>query len=141
MLKAADLSIIMISCRPPSLPVSVWVLVLVLLWVLVTWCWFAVSDFNPGCFPSSLSVLWSALTTRGRSFLSHHMSALGLSRKSRLFSKTSSISEEPSAACRSVTPSLTSDLLTGPLSSQKTCSLCVDCLYTSDHKLTVQGLT
>ncbi|XP_059210690.1 FH1/FH2 domain-containing protein 1 isoform X2 [Centropristis striata] len=32
-----------------------------------------------------------------RSFLSHHMSALGLSRKSRLFSKTSSISEEPSA--------------------------------------------
>ncbi|XP_030017953.1 FH1/FH2 domain-containing protein 1 isoform X2 [Sphaeramia orbicularis] len=34
----------------------------------------------------------------GRSFLSHHMSALGLSRKSRLFSKTSSISEEPSAA-------------------------------------------
>ncbi|XP_026234885.1 FH1/FH2 domain-containing protein 1 isoform X3 [Anabas testudineus] len=36
-----------------------------------------------------------------RSFLSHHMSALGLSRKSRLFSKTSSISEEPSAACSS----------------------------------------
>ncbi|XP_034470998.1 FH1/FH2 domain-containing protein 1 isoform X2 [Hippoglossus hippoglossus] len=33
-----------------------------------------------------------------RSFLSHHMSALGLSRRSRLFSKTSSISEEPSAA-------------------------------------------
>ncbi|XP_040920553.1 FH1/FH2 domain-containing protein 1 isoform X2 [Toxotes jaculatrix] len=36
-----------------------------------------------------------------RSFLSHHMSALGLSRKSRLFSKASSISEEPSAACSS----------------------------------------
>ncbi|XP_071345997.1 FH1/FH2 domain-containing protein 1 isoform X2 [Trachinotus anak] len=36
-----------------------------------------------------------------RSFLSHHMSALGLSRKSRLFSKTSSISEEPSASCSS----------------------------------------
>ncbi|KAK2854353.1 hypothetical protein Q5P01_007014 [Channa striata] len=34
---------------------------------------------------------------RSRSFLSHHMSALGLSRKSRLFSKTSSISEEVSA--------------------------------------------
>ncbi|XP_055088504.1 FH1/FH2 domain-containing protein 1 isoform X3 [Periophthalmus magnuspinnatus] len=34
----------------------------------------------------------------GRSFLSHHMSALGLSRKSRLFSKSSSISEEPSGA-------------------------------------------
>ncbi|XP_070712606.1 FH1/FH2 domain-containing protein 1 [Pempheris klunzingeri] len=33
-----------------------------------------------------------------RSFLSHHMSSLGLSRKSRLFSKTSSINEEPSAA-------------------------------------------
>ncbi|XP_047187507.1 FH1/FH2 domain-containing protein 1 isoform X3 [Scophthalmus maximus] len=33
-----------------------------------------------------------------RSFLSHHMSALGLSRKSRLFSKSNSISEEPSAA-------------------------------------------
>ncbi|XP_041853639.1 FH1/FH2 domain-containing protein 1 isoform X2 [Melanotaenia boesemani] len=32
-----------------------------------------------------------------RSFLSHHMSALGLSRKSRLFSKASSISEEPPA--------------------------------------------
>ncbi|XP_029934203.1 FH1/FH2 domain-containing protein 1 isoform X3 [Myripristis murdjan] len=32
-----------------------------------------------------------------RSFLSHHMSALGLSKKSRLFSKASSISEEPSA--------------------------------------------
>ncbi|KAM7424794.1 hypothetical protein PAMA_000921 [Pampus argenteus] len=36
-----------------------------------------------------------------RSFLSHHMSALGLSRKSRLFSKTSSISEEPPATCSS----------------------------------------
>ncbi|XP_047436931.1 FH1/FH2 domain-containing protein 1 isoform X2 [Mugil cephalus] len=33
-----------------------------------------------------------------RSFLSHHMSALGLSRKSRLFSKASSISEEPPSA-------------------------------------------
>uniref|UniRef100_A0A8P4G6F9 Formin homology 2 domain containing 1 n=1 Tax=Dicentrarchus labrax TaxID=13489 RepID=A0A8P4G6F9_DICLA len=33
-----------------------------------------------------------------RSFLSHHMSALGLSRKSRLFSKTNSISEELPAA-------------------------------------------
>ncbi|XP_028256953.1 FH1/FH2 domain-containing protein 1-like isoform X1 [Parambassis ranga] len=36
-----------------------------------------------------------------RSFLSHHMTALGLSRKSRLFSKSSSISEEPPAAGRS----------------------------------------
>ncbi|XP_067348275.1 FH1/FH2 domain-containing protein 1 isoform X3 [Channa argus] len=36
-----------------------------------------------------------------RSFLSHHMSALGLSRKSRLFSKTSSISEEVSATSSS----------------------------------------
>ncbi|KAM3877450.1 FH1/FH2 domain-containing protein 1 [Diretmus argenteus] len=34
-----------------------------------------------------------------RSFLSHHMSALGLSRRSRLFSKASSINEEPPAAC------------------------------------------
>ncbi|KAM7015937.1 FH1/FH2 domain-containing protein 1 isoform 2-T2 [Tautogolabrus adspersus] len=40
-------------------------------------------------------------TSPGRSFLSHHMSALGLGRKSRLFSKTSSISEESSAACSS----------------------------------------
>ncbi|XP_070777919.1 FH1/FH2 domain-containing protein 1 isoform X2 [Enoplosus armatus] len=40
-------------------------------------------------------------SSASRSFLSHHMSALGLSRKSRLFSKTSSISEEPSAACSS----------------------------------------
>ncbi|XP_043959211.1 FH1/FH2 domain-containing protein 1 isoform X2 [Gambusia affinis] len=36
-----------------------------------------------------------------RSFLSHHMSALGLGRKSRLFSKTSSISEEPLPGCSS----------------------------------------
>ncbi|XP_014824598.1 PREDICTED: FH1/FH2 domain-containing protein 1-like isoform X3 [Poecilia mexicana] len=36
-----------------------------------------------------------------RSFLSHHMSALGLGRKSRLFSKTSSISEEPTPGCSS----------------------------------------
>ncbi|KAM4744737.1 FH1/FH2 domain-containing protein 1 isoform 2-T2 [Anableps anableps] len=36
-----------------------------------------------------------------RSFLSHHISALGLSRKSRLFSKTSSISEEPPSGCSS----------------------------------------
>ncbi|XP_019216897.1 FH1/FH2 domain-containing protein 1 isoform X3 [Oreochromis niloticus] len=34
-----------------------------------------------------------------RSFLSHHMSSLGLSRKSRFFSKTSSISEEHRADC------------------------------------------
>ncbi|XP_015252828.1 PREDICTED: FH1/FH2 domain-containing protein 1 [Cyprinodon variegatus] len=40
-----------------------------------------------------------------RSFLSHHMSALGLSRKSRLFSKTSSISEEPPSGCSSLPPS------------------------------------
>ncbi|XP_047219368.1 FH1/FH2 domain-containing protein 1 isoform X3 [Girardinichthys multiradiatus] len=39
-----------------------------------------------------------------RSFLSHHMSALGLSRRSRLFSKTSSISEEPPSS-RSLSPS------------------------------------
>ncbi|XP_054869460.1 FH1/FH2 domain-containing protein 1 isoform X5 [Amphiprion ocellaris] len=39
--------------------------------------------------------------SQGRSFLSHHMSALGLSRKSRLFSKTSSIHEEPPAASSS----------------------------------------
>ncbi|XP_061592280.1 FH1/FH2 domain-containing protein 1 isoform X2 [Cololabis saira] len=36
-----------------------------------------------------------------RSFLSHHMLALGLSRKSRLFSKASSISEEPLASSSS----------------------------------------
>ncbi|XP_075939274.1 FH1/FH2 domain-containing protein 1 [Anarhichas minor] len=40
-------------------------------------------------------------SSASRSFLSHHMSALGLSRRSRLFSKTSSISEEPSASCSS----------------------------------------
>ncbi|XP_054626553.1 FH1/FH2 domain-containing protein 1 isoform X2 [Dunckerocampus dactyliophorus] len=37
-----------------------------------------------------------------RSFLSHHMSALGLSRKSRLFSKASSICEDPSTPCSSL---------------------------------------
>nr|XP_057944362.1 FH1/FH2 domain-containing protein 1 [Doryrhamphus excisus] len=36
-----------------------------------------------------------------RSFLSHHMSALGLSRRSRLFSKSSSICEDPSTSCSS----------------------------------------
>ncbi|KAM6942760.1 LOW QUALITY PROTEIN: FH1/FH2 domain-containing protein 1 [Xenentodon cancila] len=41
-----------------------------------------------------------------RSFLSHHMLALGLSRKSRLFSKTSSISEEPLATSSSSSPDL-----------------------------------
>ncbi|XP_077942219.1 FH1/FH2 domain-containing protein 1 isoform X5 [Gasterosteus aculeatus] len=40
-------------------------------------------------------------TSASRSFLSHHMSSLGLSRRSRLFSKTSSVSEEPSAPCSS----------------------------------------
>lgn len=54
-------------------------------------CWFPVS-----------SCCSSLPTTRGRSFLSHHMTALGLSRKSRLFSKTSSISEEAPTGCRSV---------------------------------------
>lgn len=52
-------------------------------------------------FPVS-SCCSSLPTTRGRSFLSHHMTALGLSRKSRLFSKTSSISEEAPTGCRSV---------------------------------------
>uniref|UniRef100_A0A1A8IYA4 Formin homology 2 domain containing 1 n=1 Tax=Nothobranchius kuhntae TaxID=321403 RepID=A0A1A8IYA4_NOTKU len=41
-----------------------------------------------------------------RSFLSHHMAALGLSRKSRLFSKTSSVSEEPPSSCSSSDVSL-----------------------------------
>lgn len=40
----------------------------------------------------------------GRSFLTHHMSALGLSRRSRLFSKSSSISEEPPAAHSAASP-------------------------------------
>ncbi|XP_078101316.1 FH1/FH2 domain-containing protein 3 isoform X2 [Sander vitreus] len=40
-------------------------------------------------------------SSASRSFLSHHMSALGLSRKSRLFSKASSVSEDPSAPCSS----------------------------------------
>uniref|UniRef100_H3C7S3 Formin homology 2 domain containing 1 n=2 Tax=Tetraodon nigroviridis TaxID=99883 RepID=H3C7S3_TETNG len=57
---------------------SVWLLVLVLF----------------GFLSLPLAVLVSA--TRSRSFLSHHMSALGLSRKSRLFSRTST--EEPPAA-------------------------------------------
>ncbi|XP_076003063.1 FH1/FH2 domain-containing protein 1 isoform X2 [Genypterus blacodes] len=48
-----------------------------------------------------------------RSFLSHHMSALGLSRKSRLFSKTSSISEEAPPTCSS-SPSELSPQLTSP---------------------------
>lgn len=52
-----------------------------------------------------LFLLFSLSTTRSRSFLSHHMSALGLSRKSRLFSKTSSISEElPTRSVRSAPP-------------------------------------
>lgn len=55
------------------------------------------------------------LTTRSRSFLSHHMSSLGLSRKSRFFSKTSSISEEHRADCRSVALRPTSDLQPGLL--------------------------
>ncbi|XP_035760452.1 FH1/FH2 domain-containing protein 1, partial [Neolamprologus brichardi] len=50
-----------------------------------------------------------------RSFLSHHMSSLGLSRKSRFFSKTSSISEEHRADCRSVALRPTSDLQPGLL--------------------------
>ncbi|CAI5646339.1 unnamed protein product [Oreochromis niloticus] len=41
-----------------------------------------------------------------RSFLSHHMSSLGLSRKSRFFSKTSSISEEHRADCSPSSPDL-----------------------------------
>ncbi|XP_045073118.1 FH1/FH2 domain-containing protein 1-like, partial [Coregonus clupeaformis] len=49
----------------------------------------------------------------GRSFLSHHMSALGISRRSRLFNKAGSISEEPAssaspAASRSDYTSITS---------------------------------
>lgn len=73
----------------------------------------------PLSVPVCLSLLWRVLTTRSRSFLSHHMSALGLSRKSRLFSKTSSISEEPPAAGRSVQ---------GPSSELLSVSLSV-CLY------------
>ncbi|XP_073320909.1 FH1/FH2 domain-containing protein 1 isoform X2 [Pagrus major] len=46
-----------------------------------------------------------------RSFLSHHMSTLGLSRKSRLFSKTSSISEELPAAGSSSSSDLSSSQL------------------------------
>ncbi|RVE74966.1 hypothetical protein OJAV_G00027070 [Oryzias javanicus] len=41
-----------------------------------------------------------------RSFLSHHMSVLGLKRKSRLFSKSSSVSEEPSTNLSSTSPDL-----------------------------------
>ncbi|XP_037619125.1 FH1/FH2 domain-containing protein 3 isoform X1 [Sebastes umbrosus] len=58
-------------------------------------------------------------SSAGRSFLSHHMSALGLSRKSRLFTKTSSISEEPSAASSSSSSSSSSsDLSLQEKSSQ-----------------------
>ncbi|KAM4603118.1 FH1/FH2 domain-containing protein 1 [Polymixia lowei] len=42
-----------------------------------------------------------------RSFLSHHMSALGLSRKSRLFTKAGSITEEPSTARSPESPNKT----------------------------------
>ncbi|XP_023809555.1 FH1/FH2 domain-containing protein 1 isoform X4 [Oryzias latipes] len=41
------------------------------------------------------------------SFLRHHMSILGLKRKSRLFSKSSSVSEEPSTNLSSTSPDLT----------------------------------
>lgn len=78
----------------------------------------SVSDLTTDSLPSlslSLAVLSCILTTRSRSFLSHHMSSLGLSRKSRFFSKTSSISEEHRADCRSVALRPTSNLQPGLL--------------------------
>ncbi|XP_062247527.1 FH1/FH2 domain-containing protein 1 isoform X2 [Platichthys flesus] len=58
-------------------------------------------------------------TSPSRSFLSHHMSALGLSRRSRLFSKASSISEEPSAAGRSSSTDVVFQEKTSPVSPEQ----------------------
>lgn len=68
---------------------------------------------------------------RGRSFLSHHMSALGLSKKSRFFSKTSSISEEAPAGCRFVRRA---QVILQPMGSRY-CSLVVT-LLTHTHTRT-----
>lgn len=87
-----------------------------LIWV--SWCRFCLwfnHRFPPLSLSLSLAVLSCILTTRSRSFLSHHMSSLGLSRKSRFFSKTSSISEEHRADCRSVALRPTSNLQPGLL--------------------------
>ncbi|CAB1454808.1 unnamed protein product [Pleuronectes platessa] len=58
-------------------------------------------------------------TSPSRSFLSHHMSALGLSRRSRIFSKTSSISEEPSAAGSSSSTDVVFQEKTSPVSPEQ----------------------
>ncbi|KAM8761758.1 FH1/FH2 domain-containing protein 1 isoform 3-T3 [Acanthopagrus schlegelii] len=67
------------------------------------------SPLPPHTAPNSMATTEEEAKTPispSRSFLSHHMSALGLSRKSRLFSKTSSISEEPPAAGSSASSDL-----------------------------------
>uniref|UniRef100_A0AAZ3QHN5 FH1/FH2 domain-containing protein 1-like n=1 Tax=Oncorhynchus tshawytscha TaxID=74940 RepID=A0AAZ3QHN5_ONCTS len=50
----------------------------------------------------------------GRSFLSHHMSALGISRRSRLFNKAGSISEEPAPSASRAASSPSPTDLAGP---------------------------
>ncbi|XP_064842791.1 uncharacterized protein LOC135554410 isoform X2 [Oncorhynchus masou masou] len=55
----------------------------------------------------------------GRSFLSHHMSALGISRRSRLFNKAGSISEEPAPSASRAASSPSPTDLAGPEKQQQ----------------------
>ncbi|KAM9766052.1 FH1/FH2 domain-containing protein 1 isoform 3-T3 [Menidia menidia] len=59
------------------------------------------SPLPPQTAPNGSAPAEEAPPSQSRSFLSHHMSALGLGRRSRFFSKTSSISEEPPASSSS----------------------------------------
>ncbi|XP_045545727.1 FH1/FH2 domain-containing protein 1 isoform X4 [Salmo salar] len=60
-----------------------------------------------------------ATANLGRSFLSHHMSALGISRRSRLFNKAGSISEEPAPSASPAASSPSPTDLAGPEKQQQ----------------------
>ncbi|XP_029599215.1 FH1/FH2 domain-containing protein 1 isoform X2 [Salmo trutta] len=60
-----------------------------------------------------------ATANLGRSFLSHHMSALGISRRSRLFNKAGSISEEPAPSASPAASSPSPTALAGPEKQQQ----------------------
>eukprot|EP00063_Salmo_salar_P066993 XP_014041828.1 PREDICTED: FH1/FH2 domain-containing protein 1-like isoform X1 [Salmo salar] len=60
-----------------------------------------------------------ATANLGRSFLSHHMSALGISRRSRLFNKAGSISEEPAPSASPAASSSSPTDLAGPEKQQQ----------------------